>query len=298
MEIEGYSLIQVSQQLCDGIQIGDLKDREFPKYAPDTGFYATLRKRVKNYFEDTKQNPKDPWPGVKRMIPLFIGAILSFISMHDIFGWGISFVFQLVAAVMFGLCQVLPLLHCMHDASHTAMGNNENWWKFWGRISLDGIAGGSMISWQHQHVVGHHIYTNVYEADPDIPDSGEIRRVVWPQKWDFMYKFQWIYLPILYGLLSIKVRIDDVFFIWWQQKNGHIRVNFYEHPAIRVIGVKSLWFAWRIALPLYLTTQTWGQFIACFMIAELVSGYWLSWNFQVCDYIEVLNCCRRLFCII
>lgn len=38
--------------------------------------------------------------------------------------WG-----QFAAAVVFGICQALPLLHVMHDSSHLAFGNNETWWK-------------------------------------------------------------------------------------------------------------------------------------------------------------------------
>eukprot|EP01138_Halocafeteria_seosinensis_P013788 gb/GECG01014080.1/.p1 GENE.gb/GECG01014080.1/~~gb/GECG01014080.1/.p1 ORF type:complete len:483 (+),score=35.56 gb/GECG01014080.1/:1-1449(+) len=261
---------------------GRVVDNEFPRYKPDnSGFYKTVRQRVKAHFDKTQQDPKDPVPGIKRMVPIFALAVVSFICMHDLCNWGISYNWELFWSLIFGFCQVLPLLHCMHDASHTAIGNHEGWWKFWGRLPMDGIAGASMISWQHQHVIGHHVYTNLYEADPDIPDSGEVRRVTWPQKWDFIYKFQWIYLPLLYGLLAFKVRIDDVFFIWWNKFNGHIRVNFYESPWVRVFGVKALWFSWRIALALYLTQQTWTQFAICFCIAELVSGFWLSWNFQV-----------------
>jgi hypothetical protein len=47
---------------------------EFPVYAPDNGFYATLKKRVAAYFEKTGLDPKSPWGGVVRMIPVFAAA--------------------------------------------------------------------------------------------------------------------------------------------------------------------------------------------------------------------------------
>ena len=46
--------------------------------------------------------------------------------------------------------EVMPLLHSMHDASHTAIGKDERYWKAIGRLSLDWYSGGSMISWHHQ----------------------------------------------------------------------------------------------------------------------------------------------------
>lgn len=47
-------------------------------------------------------------------------------------------------------CQVLPLLHVMHDASHTSIGRSEASWRFFGRLTMDWICGASMLSWHHQ----------------------------------------------------------------------------------------------------------------------------------------------------
>lgn len=58
-----------------------------------------------------------------------------------------------------------------------------------------------------QHVVGHHVYTNVFGADPDLPMhlEGDPRRLVDRQKNSSVYKYQHIYLPPLYGILGLKV---------------------------------------------------------------------------------------------
>ncbi len=37
---------------------------------------------------------------------------------------------------------------------------------------------------------------------------GDMRRVTVLQKWTFIYQFQQYYLPVLYGLLGLKVRIS------------------------------------------------------------------------------------------
>lgn len=84
-----------------------------------------------------------------------------------------------IAALCCGM-QVLPLLHIMHDASHAAIGHNETWWKVVGRFTMDWFAGASMMSWHHQHTVGHHVYTNLLGVDPDMPVAlqGDPRRLV------------------------------------------------------------------------------------------------------------------------
>lgn len=149
-------------------------------YPPDNGFYRTLSARVADYFKRTGKDPKNPVPGIVRMIPVFALAGVTYAIMNGLLWPGAPWAARLGAAVVFGIMQVMPLLHAMHDACHTAIGPNETWWKAAGRFTLDWFAGASMISWHHQHVVGHHVYTNVFAADPDIPwlERGDMRRIV------------------------------------------------------------------------------------------------------------------------
>lgn len=64
-----------------------------------------------------------------------------------------------------------------------------------------------MVAWHNQHVVGHHVYTNIMGADPDLPvcDKGDLRRIVKRQAWQHFYRYQHIYMPLLYGFLTVKV---------------------------------------------------------------------------------------------
>ena len=89
--------------------------------------------------------------------------------MHGLVFPGLPFAAKAVVALVFGVFQAMPLLHAMHDASHAAIGHTETGWKVIGRLCLDWFAGGCMITWHHQHTVGHHVYTNVFAADPDLP---------------------------------------------------------------------------------------------------------------------------------
>ena len=144
---------------------------EFPPYAPDAeGFYAAVSARVRKYFKDTAQDPKDPWPGMWRLAVMFAVAAVCYAGVHGLLG-ALPFPARLALAVLGGVFQAMPLLHAMHDACHAALGRHEGWWKAVGRLCLEWYAGGSMITWHHQHVVGHHVYTNVFLADPDLPPT-------------------------------------------------------------------------------------------------------------------------------
>jgi len=285
-------------------EIGEVVDTEYPTYKPDSGFYKECAKRVKKYFEETKQNPKNPWPGIWRMILVFAVATFSFIVMS-----GISFTYKgieipeftywvrFLAAGIFGVCQALPLLHVMHDSSHLAFGNSELWWKIAGRFCMDWYAGANMTSWHNQHVIGHHIYTNVFEADPDLPEKVENdpRRLVPRQKYQSLYKWQYLYLPPLYGILGLKFRFQDLFETYGAHINGPVRVNPIPLSQwAEMIITKIFWATYRIILPLTLTNifkyESLAMYLTFFFVAEFMTGYFLAFNFQVshvsteCDY--------------
>ena len=257
---------------------------EFPVFAPDTsGFYRTLSKRIKEHFDTTGKNPKSFIPGAWRLLlQISIGLTMYCISVGILLP-ETTLMYKFLAAAIYGIFQVMPLLHAMHDASHTAIGSSEGFWKFFGRITMDWYAGSSMISWHHQHIVGHHVYTNVFMADPDIPyrPNDDLRRIVPDQIMHSVYALQWIYLPFLYGFLAFKVRMTDIFDTWLKLTSGPIRVNFYDSVFIRIFLVKGLWAAWRIYYPLFVLKMDYKIFWFLFFVTELASGFWLAWNFEV-----------------
>ncbi len=57
-------------------------------------------------------NSKDPLPGLIRLSFMLIMAALCYI-ICVVGDAGYSFPIRMLAAIMFGVCQALPLLHCM-----------------------------------------------------------------------------------------------------------------------------------------------------------------------------------------
>ena len=59
-----------------------------------------------------------------------------------------------------------------------------------------------------QHVVGHHIFTNIDGADPDVytdhPDKPFYLRIKWKQKWLPHYLYQHVYIFAIYSLVRCK----------------------------------------------------------------------------------------------
>jgi len=186
--------------------------------------------------------------------------------------------------MLYGVCQALPLLHTMHDASHLAIGSTPSWWRFIGRFCMDWFAGASFYSWYNQHTIGHHVYTNIMGADPDLPvkEQGDIRRITPFQEKIGFYKWQHVYLMILYGVLGLKFRIQDITGTILDGTNGAIRVNQQSSSDLfQQFLSKTLWVGWRILLPLFYFNIPAAQFWCTFFIAEFMTGYFLAFNFQV-----------------
>ena len=272
------------QQVLSKYYIGELSTTEFPQYRPDSGFYADCRAEVARYFTQRGIDSKDPSAGLTRLAGMALVGALAFGALLA-GGGSLPLPLRLLAAVVFGVCQALPLLHCMHDASHLALGRSPSTWYWVGRLTMDWFAGASMASWHHQHVLGHHLYTNVMGVDPDLPASkvGDIRRVCGKQSWAWVYGFQHVYLCVLYGVLAIKFRIQDLTDTWYAQANGMIRVN---DPGLTdkvgQLVSKAFWVTWRFVLPLmYAGLGSWTEFLALSVLAELTTGWYLTFNFQV-----------------
>ena len=98
----------------------------------------------------------------------------------------------------------------LHDASHFSITHSPLVWRIVGHTH-DFLNGSSFLVWNYQHVLGHHAYTNIDGADPDI-DTAEvdIRRIKPWQPWLWPYVHQHIYTPLVYGWLAWKTRYQDI----------------------------------------------------------------------------------------
>jgi fatty acid desaturase len=110
-----------------------------------------------------------------------------------------------------------------------------------------------------------------------------------PQRW--YYRYQHIYAPLLYCLLSFKYRLSDIA-TFTSRMNGRIRVGppplFWW--ANYFVG-KSTFFFFRLVLPYFLSSYSLPYILFLFCVSEILHGYYLALNFQVshvADGIEFL----------
>jgi fatty acid desaturase/predicted heme/steroid binding protein len=264
-------------------QIGVLEGTyDLNRFAPDTGFYKECCERVGEYFKTNNLHPKAPWSGLWRLALFMSLLVWSYLIMWQIIPANIYV--QYFSIFVYAIAQSMCLLHQMHDACHAAIGYNQTWWNVMNRLTMEWIGGGAVMSWYHQHVLGHHIYTNIMGSDPDMPflSEGDLRFLVKQQKWKSLYKYQHIYMPILYGGLSLKFRIQDFTWTFGSEKNGHIPVNpLSKAEWAHFLLTKSFFAFYRILAPIIFFGFPATTVLAYFFIIELITGYWLAFNFQV-----------------
>lgn len=166
---------------------------------------------------------------------------------------------------------------------------------------MDVFAGASINSWMHQHVLSHHLYTNIGQVDSDLPllTKGDIRRIAPHQLQAAVYRLQWLYLPLLYSLLGLKFRIQDIADTLITQTNGALRVSRIGlYHVVQQILVKLFWLYWRLYVPIYSLNNPLSLVLALFLTSELVTGLWLSWNFQVSHVSTVAKVYDKVFLVL
>jgi len=262
---------------------------EHPDFPPMSTFYLTLKKKVENYFVDNKLDPRPSSEMLFRT--LFLMSVVF--SFHYLSMVTTVTLFRILCAMIVGAACALLSFMPVHEGSHASTSNSPLLWRLLGAVH-DFVNGAGFYTWLHQHFLGHHPFTNVTTGetqgdalDPDVfTNEPDIRRIKPHQTWYSRYSLQQYYVPVLYGLLGIKYRINDVVIMFVSKTNGHIRLNPPNtwHLTSFVAG-KIFFLFYRIILPAYYVGIV--ESLTAFLVADLVTSYILAFVFQVNHVVPV-----------
>ncbi|KAI9023259.1 delta-5 fatty acid desaturase [Hyaloraphidium curvatum] len=277
---ESYHDDAVAAPVLSKFYIGDLVTNELPVFPEPNEFHRAIKARVAQYFKDTKQDPKFAWPIVGRYLAVY-GLILGTYYLQFFYGpLRNNLPVQTVLAVLLGWgCALLGLIP-MHDSSHFSFTHSPMVWDFLG-ATHDFLNGASFLNWTYQHILGHHPYTNIANADPDVVTSDpDVRRIKPSQSWYSNYKNQELFVPLLYAFLAVKTRVQDPQLLYVQKRNDTIRVNEpSQGQNVQFWGGKVFWVLHRVVLPAFFLPLWKVLFLTA--VADAMSSYWLAVLFQV-----------------
>lgn len=259
--------------------IGDFEGSpSIPKFLEQDKFYSTLEQRVQRYFTLNQLDPKIH-------VPFFFvsGAIalatltLWWAAVYSIYA-GYSLFVSSLLALLCGFTSALVVFHS-HDIYHFAWTHNPLVWKVVGGIYCS-IHGLSAYVWQYQHVIGHHVNPNHDQLDPDvITKKVDFWRFKPFQDWAPHYRLQYIYMPILFMFLSIKMKIQD-FHSLVILKKANVVINPPSAMQVFIFfTTKIVHILYRLVLPLCFLS--FPSLLLLNLLLELVMGFWMGFITQL-----------------
>eukprot|EP00736_Rhodelphis_marinus_P013637 Rmarinus@m.27953 len=267
--------------LLSKFRVGRLVSDELPTFPEPSPFYKTAKNRVENYFKETGKDPKWHW----KIAVIYPAIYISWLSAYYLewFYFENNLPMQILSAIWVGLASAFVGLMPMHDSSHFSVTHNPTVWKLIG-LTHDLANGASFHNWMYQHTLGHHPYTNIDGADPDIcTNDQDFRRIKWLQPWMAQYFKQHVWVPLLYCFLSLKTRYQDLTLVFRDRRNGAIRMN--KTPTVDLaflLAGKVWWFFLRLMLPIYFHGVARGVLMC--LVNDFATSYWLALSFQ-CSHV-------------
>lgn len=150
-------------------------------------------------------------------------------------------------------------------------------------------------------MLGHHPYTNVVGADPDIAtEPFSPTRYLSSQAWFPIYAAQLAYAPILYGFWTHYARFGDII-AYTSQKFDTIPVNpFTKTQALlfwggKVCTLERLWagstllicrsskvtfLVYKLMIPIFLSKSSKFRVISLFLASEFLTSWFAAFIFE------------------
>lgn len=177
-------------------------------FTKQTGFRKALMQSVNAYFSDNNLRQRDA-PAMYLKSAIVLAAYVAGFGLV-VFS-GASPAVTLLLYVAWALAAVGVGFNIMHDAIHGGYSDNMRVNKIMGLTGE--MIGTSNFVWRQKHNVWHHTYTNIAGLDDDLETSG-VLRLSPHDAWKPRFRWQHLYLPIVYGLTGFGYLLRDfqVFF--------------------------------------------------------------------------------------
>jgi linoleoyl-CoA desaturase len=243
-----------------------------------TEFSRELRGRVKRYFEEKGLSKHANTNMVLKTIFMLAFFLAPYFLMITGIVTGVLPILLMWVMMGFGAAGIG--LAIMHDANHKAYSAN----KTINRILayLLNLIGGHVPTWEIQHNVRHHGYTNIDGYDDDI-DAGTMLRFSPNENLKSMHKYQHIYAWPLYCLMTIKwITTKDFLQMFRYRKEGFLpgsKLGFIKKITFLTIS-KLLFYGYILVIPMLVLPIPWWMVLLFFFVMECITGFSLTIIFQ------------------
>lgn len=244
-------------------------------------FYATLRKRVDDHFEE--QNLSVYANGAMWFKAIFFLGTFITLYLLILLG-GFSAPVMLGMAILLGVFGAFVGFNICHDAIHKAFSDKAIVNKSFS--FLFSLIGASAYVWSICHNIVHHTYTNISGHDEDIDVAPGLIRFCEKEPVNKIQRYQHFYAFALYSLAMLSWVFRKDYKKFFQTKIGSQVAN---HPKIEYFNLfffKFLYYFLFIILPLIVIDVPWWQFLIGFLTMQFAQGLVLGLVFQLAHVVE------------
>ncbi|RMF16344.1 MAG: acyl-CoA desaturase [Candidatus Dadabacteria bacterium] len=244
-----------------------------------SGFYKTLRQRVRSELEQAGLSERDAWQMYAKTAFIVTLATVSYIQLVFVAS---TLTEALIWGFLLAQSHVMIGFDVMHDGGHGAYSRHRWVNAFMGHL-LD-LIGGNQRLWHFKHNIRHHTYTNIDGLDEDLETGGILRLSPGqPRKW--WHRAQaWYAFPV-YALLSLYWVFFSDFKEYLTRRVGQLPID---PPTMkdRLIfwGGKAFYFGYALVLPSFFHPFT--HVLAAFVGIHVVLGFSLALVFQLAHTVE------------
>jgi linoleoyl-CoA desaturase len=173
----------------------------------------------------------------------------------------------------------------MHDAAHGSSTDK----KWLNKLLSHTIymIGGSVFTWNIQHNVKHHTFTNIRGHDEDI-NTKAIIRLSNQAPLKKIHRFQYIYAFFFYTLMTVAKLFNDFAQLAEYNKTG-MTARQNANPRIELIKLIVFKLAYVfvfLGLPIIITGFSWWIILPAFFLMHLTAGGIMSVIFQMAHIAE------------
>jgi linoleoyl-CoA desaturase len=240
-------------------------------------FGTTLKQRVNDYFRSNNISKNANW---RMVVKTVVMLAIYFVPFGFLLSGAVTNLWLVFACwIMMGVGMSGIGFSIMHDANHGAYSKNKyvnNTLSY-----LLNFVGGNVANWRIQHNKLHHTFTNIDGADHDLDSPGALRFS--PHKeLKKIHKYQHLYAWFFYSLLTLNwATVKEFDQITRYRKMNLVRTDSrYRKILIGLVFWKLFYFAYALALPIYLIPVPWWITVIGFVVMHLVSGLITSTIFQ------------------
>jgi fatty acid desaturase len=185
---------------------------------------------------------------------------------------------------VFPLAVWLITVNAFHDASHLSISKD---WRINTLVMYLFPWFSSPTTWFHQHIIGHHVYTNL-DQDPDL-HHGELLWRFNPQtKFRPWFRFQVYYLIAIWGIVAVSLAfVFDFTFMF--RKSYHNVVKSMElsdrRRKLHYFG-RFVTFIMIYVWPFFMSSYSWPKAIAWAIVPHSIFAICFSFSSQLNHLID------------